>query len=269
MKVAVVQMQSSSRLEENTRRALELITAAATEGAKLVALPEYFACLGPPATILAAAQTLDSPWLARFREAARGLGLFLLLGSLPEKSPDPVKIYNTSVLLDPRGAIAAVYRKMHLFDINLPGKVVFRESDYILPGDQVVSCPLAETGFIMGLSICFDLRFPELYRLLVAQGAEIIAVPAAFSQATGRDHWEILLRARAIENQVYILAPAQYPHPEQSLKTYGRSMIIDPWGTVLATAPDQEGIIFAHLDRDYLRRRRRELPCLDHRRLSS
>lgn len=267
MKVAVIQMQSSSRPAENCRRALDLIDRAAAEKAQLVALPEYFACLGPPAVIRATAQSLDSPWLGQFREAARRRHIYLLLGSFPEKSPDPDRIYNTSVLLAPDGNIAAVYRKIHLFDINIPERVVFRESDYILPGQEVVTAPLPPTGFTLGLSICFDLRFPELYRRLVSQGADLIAVPAAFSEATGRDHWEVLLRARAIENQAYVLAPAQYPHPDQSLKTYGRSLIIDPWGTVLATAPDQECIIYAYLDRQYLERRRRELPCLARRRL--
>lgn len=266
MKVAVIQMQSSIRLAENLQRAAALIAQAAAAGARLAALPEYFACLGPPTSILAAAQPLDGPLVKHFRKLAQQHQIFLLLGSVPECSPVPGKIYNTAVLVDPGGEIVARYRKIHLFDINLPGQVVFRESDYILPGDQAVAVPLAGTGFTLGLSICYDLRFPELFRRLVDLGADLMAVPAAFSQATGRDHWEILLRARAIENQAFILAPAQYPHPDQGLKTYGRSMIIDPWGTVLATAPDQEGLILAHLDRDYLARRRRELPCLAGRR---
>jgi predicted amidohydrolase len=159
------------------------------------------------------------------------------------------------------------YRKMHLFDINIPGKVSFRESDHILPGHDLVTLTLPEENWTVGLTICYDLRFPELFRALVNRGAEIILVPAAFSQATGKDHWETLLKARAIENQLYILAPAQYPHPDQAIKTYGRSLIIDPWGLALARADDREGIIYADLDRQHLLKLRAELPCLANRRL--
>jgi deaminated glutathione amidase len=267
MWTAVIQMQSTGDPAANCERAHSLITAAAGRGAKLIALPEYFAGLGPPAAIVAQAQALDGPLLRAFQAQARRLGVHLLLGSIPEQSPLPGKVYNTSVLLGPTGAILATYRKLHLFDIHIPDKVSFRESAYILPGSDVVTVTLPEEEFTVGLTICYDLRFPELFRALVDQGAEIILVPAAFSQVTGKDHWEILLRARAIENQVYILAPAQCRHPDQSLKTYGRSLIIDPWGLALARAADREDIIYARLDRQYLQQVRAELPCLANRRL--
>ncbi len=267
MWTAVIQMQSGLQAAANQTRAHHLIAEAAARGARLVALPEYFLNLGPPETIVAQAQTPDSPAVQSFAQQARELGIYLLLGTIPELAPEPGKVYNTSLLLGPDGAILARYRKIHLFDIDIPGKVRFRESAHIAAGEEVVAVTLPELGWTIGLAICYDLRFPELFRALVDRGAEVIIVPAAFSQVTGRDHWETLLRARAIENQVYILAPAQYPHPEQSLKTYGRSLIIDPWGLSLARAADREDIIYARLDRAFLMKLRAELPCLRHRRL--
>ncbi len=267
MWTAVIQMQSTGDVEANCERAHRLIATAAGRGARLVALPEYFLCLGPPAAIVAQAQALDGPLLQAFQQQARQLHIYLLLGSIPERTPEPGKVYNTSVLLGPEGEILGRYRKLHLFDIDIPGKVSFRESAYILPGADLVALTLPAEPWTVGLTICYDLRFPELFRALVNRGAEIILVPAAFSQVTGKDHWETLLRARAIENQVYILAPAQYPHPDQTIKTYGRSLIIDPWGLPLAMAADREDIIYARLDRQYLHKLRAELPCLANRRL--
>ncbi len=267
MWVAVIQMQSTGDAAANQARAHQLINAAAGRGAALVALPEYCLCLGPPEAIVAQAQPVDGPVVQSFGQQARELGLYLLLGTIPEPAPETGKVYNTSLLLGPDGRILARYRKIHLFDINIPGKVSFQESAHIAAGQEIVAVPLPELGWTVGLAICYDLRFPELFRALVDRGAEIIVVPAAFSQVTGRDHWEVLLRARAIENQVYILAPAQYPHPDQSIKTYGRSLIIDPWGLSLARAVDREDIIYACLDREYLQKIRTELPCLANRRL--
>ncbi|MGQ9919726.1 MAG: carbon-nitrogen hydrolase family protein [Desulfobacca sp.] len=264
---AVVQMQSSGDLEANKARAHRLIAEAANRGARLVALPEYCLGLGPPETIVAQARALDGPVVQSFCRQAQELGLYLLLGTIPEPAPETGKVYNSSLLLGPDGRILARYRKIHLFDINIPGKVSFQESAHVVGGREVVAVPVPELGWTVGLAICYDLRFPELFRALVERGADLIIVPAAFSQVTGRDHWETLLRARAIENQVYILAPAQYPHPAQSIKTYGRSLIIDPWGLSLARAADQEDIIYARLDRQHLEKIRSELPCLTHRRL--
>jgi deaminated glutathione amidase len=267
MWTAVIQMQATGDLGANCGRAHQLIAQAAARGARLVALPEYFLGLGPPAAILAQAQDLGGHLVQAFRDQARQLRLYLLLGTIPEQTPAAAKVYNTSILLGPGGEILGVYRKLHLFDLDLPGQVSFRESAYVLPGCEVVALTLPAEPWTVGLAVCYDLRFPELFRALVDRGAELILVPAAFSQVTGKDHWEVLLRARAIENQVYILAPAQGPHPDQSLKTYGHSLIIDPWGRVLARAAEQEEILYARLDRQYLHRIRAELPCLNHRRL--
>lgn len=267
MWVAVIQTQSTADLAFNCQRAHHLIAEAASRGAKFVALPEYCLGLGPPEAIVLQKQAVTGPVVQQFCQQARELGLYLLLGTIPEEAPVADKVYNTSLLINPAGSIQARYRKIHLFDIHIPGKVTFQESAHIVPGDEIVTVPLVEAGWTVGLAICYDLRFPELFRTLVDRGAELIVVPAAFSQVTGRDHWEVLLRARAIENQVYVLAPAQYPHPEQSIKTYGRSLIIDPWGLVLARAADREDIIYARLDRDHLQKIRTELPCLANRRL--
>jgi predicted amidohydrolase len=270
MWVGVVQMQSTEDLEHNRTRARRLIREAANHGARLVALPEHFAYLGPkeeeqPPT----AQPLDGPLVTEFQELTAQLGIYLLLGSFPEVTNPGDKPYNTSVLLNPQGELLARYRKIHLFDVTLPGQAPYQESRYVLPGGELVTVPLAAEQFTVGLAICYDLRFPELFRALVERGAEIITLPSAFTLFTGKDHWEVLLRARAIENQVYILAPAQMGRHGPGRQSYGRSLIVDPWGLVLAQAPDAEGVIYAWLDRDRLLRLRAELPCLQHRRLSA
>jgi deaminated glutathione amidase len=189
------------------------------------------------------------------------------MGSFPEIAEPGAPPYNTSVLLGKDGAILAAYRKMHLFDVDLPGGPTYQESRFIQPGREVVAVPLPGTPFTAGLAICYDLRFPELFRALTAQGADLIFLPAAFTRQTGRDHWEVLLRARAIENQAYVAAPAQWGRHSKGRRSYGRALIVDPWGTVLAQAPDAEGIILAELDHERLARLRREMPCWQHRRL--
>ncbi len=267
MWVAAVQLNSTPDQEANLGRAQALIEAAAARGAQLVALPEHFACLGRDADTAAAAQPLDGPLVTRFRELAGKLGIFLLLGSFPERTPGQARPYNTSVLLGPRGQILAAYRKLHLFDVDLPGAPPIRESEWTQPGGEVVVAALPGTPCTAGLAICYDLRFPELFRAQVSRGANLILLPAAFTAATGRDHWEVLLRARAIENLAYVVAPAQYGPHVPGRRSYGRSLIIDPWGLVLAQAPDGEGVILAYLDYERLQGRRRELPCLRHRRL--
>jgi len=267
MWVAAVQLKSTPDLEANLARAQTLIEEAAARGAKLAALPEHFACLGREADTAAAAQPLDGPLVSRFRELAGKLGIFLLLGSFPERTPEKARPYNTSVLLGPRGQVLACYRKLHLFDVDLPGKAPYRESEHTHPGEEVVTAALPGEPFTAGLAICYDLRFPELFRAQVSRGANLLLVPAAFTITTGPDHWEVLLRARAIENLAYMVAPAQYGEHAAGRRSYGRSLIIDPWGLILAQAPDGEGVILAHLDYERLQRRRRELPCLRHRRL--
>jgi len=267
MWVAAIQLNSTPDLEANLARAQALIEEAASRGARLVALPEHFACLGSDTDMAAAAQPLDGPLVTRFRELAGNLGILLLLGSFPERTPAKARPYNTSLLLGPRGQILARYRKLHLFDVDLPGAPSVRESECTHPGDDVVTAALPGEPFTAGLAICYDLRFPELFRLQVSRGANLFLLPAAFVTATGRDHWEVLLRARAIENLAYVVAPAQYGPHTPHRRSYGRSLIIDPWGLVLAQAPDGEGVILARLDYERLQRLRRELPCLRHRRL--
>jgi deaminated glutathione amidase len=268
MWVAAVQLNSTTELEGNVARATARVREAAGRGARLVALPEHFAYLGAEAGLPAVAQPVSGPLVASFRELAAELQIFLLLGSFPELADPGARPYNTSLLLGPQGQILAHYRKMHLFDVDLPGRPPYRESSFTQPGAEVVAAPLPGTPFTAGLAVCYDLRFPELFRALMGRGANLFLLPAAFTATTGPDHWEVLLRARAIENQAYVVAPAQYGQHAPGRRSYGRSLIVDPWGLVLAQAPDGEGVIYARLDFEHLTRRRRELPCLDHRLLS-
>jgi len=267
MWVAALQLNSTPDMDRNLARARALIAEAAGRGAELIALPEHFAYLGPEDQNPPSAQPLEGPLVSEFRELARKLKVFLLLGSFPEMAPPEARPFNTSVLLSPQGEILAAYRKMHLFDVDLAQGPSYRESQFIQAGTEVVVVPLPGTPFTAGLAICYDLRFPELFRALSAQGADLFLLPAAFTLATGRDHWEVLVRARAIENQAYVIAPAQFGQHSPGRRSYGRSLIVDPWGLILAQAPDGEGVIYARLDHDHLTRLRRELPCLHHRRL--
>jgi predicted amidohydrolase len=262
---AVVQMTSTADVEGNLAAAEGLIAEAAGRGAGFVALPENFGFLRSTGDPAPDAQTVDGPWVRRLAETARKHHLTLLLGSLPEKSPEPGKVHNTSVLLGPDGAVLAVYRKIHLFDIDLPGLEHLKESREVAPGRDVV---VAEAPFgSLGLTICYDLRFPELYRALTRRGARVLAVPSAFTERTGKDHWETLLRARAIENLAYVVAPAQVGVHGKGRSSHGHAMIVDPWGVVIAQVPEGEGIALAELDFDRQDRLRRELPALDHVRL--
>jgi deaminated glutathione amidase len=265
MWLAAVQLNSTADIEANLTRTRALIAEAAGRGAQLVALPEHFACYGPEEVVAASAQSLDSPLVTEFRELSRQLGIFLLLGSFPEQADPGSPPFNTSILLGPQGQILAHYRKLHLFDVELPGAPPHRESSFTQPGREVVTAALPGTPWIAGLGVCYDLRFPELFRTQVGQGVNLFFLPAAFTLNTGRDHWETLLRARAIENLSYVVAPAQCGEHSPGRRTYGRSLIIDPWGHILAQAPDGEGIIYARLDFERLARLRRELPCLEHR----
>jgi predicted amidohydrolase len=267
MWVAAVQLNSTAEIDANLARARAFIEEAAGHGARLVALPEHFAYLGPEAGLPEVAQPYSGPLVSGFRELAEKLEIFLLLGSFPELADREARPYNTSLLLGPQGQILARYRKMHLFDVDLPGVASYRESRHTQPGGEVVAAPLPGLAFTAGLSVCYDLRFPELFRALMARGADLFLLPAAFTAATGRDHWEVLLRARAIENLAYVVAPAQYGQHAPGRQSYGRSLIVDPWGLVLAQAHDGEGVIYARLDHERLTRLRRELPCLTHCRL--
>jgi predicted amidohydrolase len=264
---AVVQLTSTSRVEANLATAEGLIRRAAGYGAALIATPENTNFLGPHLAKVRLAEPVDGPTIARFAALARELGVHLLIGSFNEVSPEPSRCYNTSVLLGPDGAVLGTYRKLHLFDVDVSDEVRFKESDTIVPGDApvVVPTPLGR----IGLSICYDLRFPELYRALVDAGAEVLAVPAAFTLTTGRDHWEPLLRARAIENQAWLLAPGQVgQHDDQGLRnSYGHSMIVDPWGHVVARASDGPNLALAEVDLARVAAVRRAIPVCAHRRL--
>jgi predicted amidohydrolase len=261
--VAAVQMTSVSDKSKNLATARRLVSQADERGASLVALPELFNCLAQPDTIASQAEPIPGPTSQAMSELAAKCQVTLVAGSIAERC-DTNKIYNTSLLFGPDGVLLAQYRKLHLFDIDLPGCVTFRESQFVAMGNRLVVTDSVIGR--LGQATCYDLRFPELFRLLVDLGAELLVIPSAFTMATGRDHWEVLLRARAIENQLFVVAPNQYGRHSENLHTYGRSMIIDPWGTVLATAPDGEGLITAEIDFDQLGQIRSRLPCLQHRR---
>lgn len=261
-RAAAIQMDTGPDFTANMARATALVEQAAASGARLVALPENFSFLRTRRDIPHRAHTLESPFVSELRSLADRLDIYLLAGSFHERVSGSDRLYNTSLLIGPDGRILARYRKLHLFDIDLPGGASFRESAHFAPGDEVVVQTTA-LG-IMGLSICYDLRFPELYRRLAALGAQIIFVPAAFTYATGRDHWEILLRARAIENLCYVIAPALVGQPSPRIHNYGHAQIIDPWGTVLAGAGDRETVIMADIDLSFLAEKRRQLPALEH-----
>jgi predicted amidohydrolase len=265
---AVVQMTSTSDEEGNWQSVSALIEAAAGRGARFVATPENTNYLGPHEEKVRRAQPLDGSTCTAFAGLAARLGIHLLLGSFNETGPDAGRCHNTSVLFGPAGERLAVYRKIHLFDIDHSDEVRFRESETCAPGSHVV---VAETGIgRIGLSICYDLRFGELYRALVERGAEILMVPSAFTLTTGRDHWAELLRARAIETQCYVLAPAQCGHHDDRglRESFGHAMIVDPWGHVVAMASDGTGLALAEIDLERVARIRRAMPVQAHRRLS-
>jgi deaminated glutathione amidase len=261
LRAAVVQLNSNDDKARNLAAAERLVRAAAADGAELVALPEKWNLLAGGEELLAGAEPLDGPSLTAARGWARELGIHLLAGSISEAGGE--RASNTSVLIGPDGADLAVYRKIHMFDVDVGG-VAYRESEHEQPGSEIVTAPLGEQ--ILGLSVCYDLRFPELYRILAVRGARLIAVPSAFTLATGRDHWEVLLRARAIENQVFVLAPNQVGEAPPHFSSYGRSAIVDPWGVVLAAAPDEECFVAADLDLEAQDRVRESLPSLANRR---
>jgi predicted amidohydrolase len=263
--VAAAQMTSGPDRAKNLATALALVDEAADRGARFVGLPENFGFMGREEDRIAGAEPVDGPTVAALRERARARRIFVLAGSIAEKVDAAGKTGNTSVLVDDAGEIAAVYRKIHLFDVDIPDGARYAESETVLPGDAPV---VADTALgRIGLTVCYDLRFPELYRRLADGGAELVTVPAAFTLYTGKDHWEVLLRARAIENLAYVVAPAQWGRHSANRITYGHAMVIDPWGTVLARCGDGEGVCVAPFRRERLAQVRRELPSLGHRRL--
>ncbi|BAL86346.1 putative carbon-nitrogen hydrolase [Actinoplanes missouriensis 431] len=264
MRVAVCQLNSRDDRARNLAVARSLLERAAEGGAELAVLPEYVDFLGR-STDVPKPEPVDGEFGAFFATAARELGIWVHAGSFHEIGPDQDRTYNTSLVFAPDGTLAATYRKIHLYDVEIAGRVSYQESRTVAPGAETVVT--AVNDIPVGLSICYDLRFPELYRSLAVAGAKVLVVPAAFMMHTGRDHWEVLLRARAIENQCYVLAAGQLGDHEPGRTCFGRSMIIDPWGTVLAQAPDTVGVVIADLDLERLETIRAELPSLANRRL--
>jgi predicted amidohydrolase len=262
---AVVQMAATPEKAANLAAADRLARRAAADGARLVVLPEVFSWRGPRGDEIVAAEPIPGPTSDHCANLAARLGIHLVAGSILEHGGPARKAYNTSCVFAPSGALLGSYRKIHLFDVDLPGRVQVRESDTRAPGKDPV---VIETALgRIGLSVCYDLRFPELYRRLVRDGALLVTVPSAFTAPTGRAHWEVLLRTRAIENQVYVLAPNQFGTNAHGFEDYGHSMIVDPWGDVLARAGTDETVVTAEIDLARLATVRHEMPCLEHARL--
>jgi predicted amidohydrolase len=267
MRVAVVQLNTQDKVQDNLARVQHWVAQAAAAGAQLVALPENFAFMGEEAQKRELAERVDGafpgPIVGALADAACRHGVWVVGGGMPERSDDVTRPYNTSVLVDPEGRVTATYRKVHLFDVSLPDGTSLRESAATSAGSEPVTAEVL--GVRLGLTVCYDVRFPELYRLLVDQGARIVTVPAAFTLTTGKDHWHTLLQARAIENQVYVLAPAQHGKHPRGRQTYGKSIVVDPWGEVIAQCSEGEGFATAQLDFAYQDRVRTSLPSLLHR----
>lgn len=262
--IAALQMSSQDDLTANLSRASALIRASR---ARVILLPENFAFMGREEDKRSLAESIDGdgPIVSFLREEAKASDAFLIAGGLPERSEDPRRPYNTSVVVDPGGAIVTRYRKIHLFDVEVGDGASYRESGSTSAGAEVVVAPIEGVNF--GLSICYDLRFPELYRALVDRGARVLTVPAAFTLQTGKDHWHVLLRARAIESQCYVIAAAQWGSHPGARKTFGKACIIDAWGDVISQAEEGEGMALSSIDLEKLDRVRASLPSLKHRAL--
>jgi predicted amidohydrolase len=264
MRAAAVQLESTPDKERNLEVAERLVRAAAADGARLVVLPERLDIRGATRDYLAGAEPLDGRPVTWARGLARELGIDLVAGSVAERREGHERVANTSVHAGPHGELKAVYRKIHMFDVEVGG-VEYRESEHSEPADEIVVSETVD-GTALGLSVCYDLRFPELYRILALRGARIVTIPANFTRVTGEAHWEILLRARAIEDQVFVIAPGQGNLPVPEGDSYGNSMIVDPWGEVLARAP-QEGATFIAAELDLARQEeiREKLPSVANR----
>ena len=263
LRLAAIQMCSRQDRAENLTRAQALLKEATQQGARLIAMPENFSFLDREGDKLQALEDLDTgPSVRMLRDFAASYGVMIVGGSVPLRAADGTRVTNTCLVFNADGSLGARYDKMHLFDISLDAAHTFLESRYIEAGTQVVT--FEGFGHTMGLSICYDLRFPELYRQLTLRGAKVLFIPSAFTMHTGKDHWEVLIRARAIENQCYVVAPAQYGRHNDRRESYGRTLIVDPWGQVLAQAQDREAVVTADIDLDYLDDIRRRLPCLEH-----
>jgi predicted amidohydrolase len=263
MRAAAIQLNSTDDRHRNMAVAERLVREAADDGAELIVLPEKWTVLGSHDAIKEGAEELSGPALRAAQGWAQELEVHLVAGSIAEQMPGHKKLANTSAIIGPDGGFRAVYRKIHMFDVDVEDHS-YRESEIEQPGEEIV---VAEAGEIdVGLSICYDLRFPELYRILAIEGADVITVPSAFTERTGRDHWEVLVRARAIENQVFVIAPNQIGDAPPDYKSYGHSMIVDPWGVILAQAPDVECFVTADLDFAVQIEMRESFPALANRR---
>ena len=264
LRAAAVQLTATPDKARNLETTERLVRRAAADGARLVVLPEKWSLLGRGADLRDGAEPLDGPAVTWARDAARELAIDLVAGSVAERVDGDPKLRNTSLHIGPDGEVAAVYRKLHMFDVEVDG-TVYRESDHEAPGEDVVLSATAD-GVELGLTVCYDVRFPELYRILAVRGARIVTIPAAFTVPTTRDHWEVLVRARAIEDQCFVIAANQVGEHAEGLRSGGRSMIVDPWGLVLAQAADSETVITADLDLDAQTAIRARLPSLANRR---
>lgn len=263
MRVAAAQLNSTADKDANLAAAERVVRGAASAGAELVVLPEKWSLLGSADELREGAEPVDGPAVSAARSWARELGIHLLAGSVAERVPGRELLSNTSLLIDPEGEIAATYRKIHMFDVDVGG-VSYRESETERPGAEVVSAHAGELE--LGLTVCYDLRFPELFRILALRGAQLITAPAAFTAVTGRDHWEVLLRARAIENQLFVAAAGQFGEAPPHFHSWGHSMIVDPWGRVLDSLPDGEGHAIADVDLAEIESVRERIPALANRR---
>jgi deaminated glutathione amidase len=262
IRVACVQMTSRTDKAANLEKAERLLTLAASTGADVVVLPEKWNAIGDAEVLHAAAEPLHGESVDAMARWARQHGVTLVGGSITERREGRQKLSNTSLVFDPDGNVVATYRKIHLFDVEVGG-VTYRESEAEEPGDTPVVADVE--GWRIGLSVCYDVRFPELYRILALESAELMTVPAHFTTPTGKDHWQVLLRARAIENQCYVAAAAQVGETLPGKPAYGRSLVADPWGIVVVQAPDEETVVTAELDRSRLREIRSKLPSLANR----
>ncbi len=262
MNVSVIQMTSTEDRAKNISKAYSLIKKAVTEGAKIVALPENFSYLKLEGKPCPFPEHIDGELVTDLYRLAKKYSIYIICGSFAEIIKNSNKVYNTCVVIDPAGKVISTYRKIHLFDYSINTSSALNESKVVEPGNKVVTFNI--NGIKAGLAICYDLRFSELFRVLALEGIKILFIPSAFTTATGKDHWEVLIRARAIENQIYVVAPNQYGKHSEGRYSYGHSMIVGPWGHTLAIAQDKECVITANIDLDYLDKVRDKLPCLSH-----
>jgi predicted amidohydrolase len=264
VRVAAIQMCSTDRRDENLAKAQALMEDAVRQGAELLALPENFSFIGGEGEQVQVAEDDGGPSVQFLRAVSSGHRVAIVGGSVPLRTENRSKVTNTCLVFGPSGELLARYDKMHLFDVSVDKAHTFQESSYVEAGQKTVTVELL--GHRAGLSICYDIRFPELYRALALEGAELLFVPAAFTVPTGKDHWETLLRARAIENQCYVVAPAQFGQHNERRASFGRTMIVDPWGQILGQCQDKETVLVCDIDFEVLTEVRKRLPSLEHAR---